>query len=84
MENWGMGLETLADGFLYTTLTPIDHPLPMVSNMATASQPSQLAYHKKTTYLTRPLPDCRQGHRRRLRGRGPRHGHPAPGQPAHL
>ena len=32
MENWGMGLQTLADGFLYTTLTPIDHPLPMVSN----------------------------------------------------
>ncbi|KAH6631350.1 hypothetical protein F5144DRAFT_215435 [Chaetomium tenue] len=31
MENWGMGLETLAEGFLYTTLTPIDHPLPMIA-----------------------------------------------------
>jgi hypothetical protein len=31
MENWGMGLETLPAGFFYTTVTPVDHPLPMVS-----------------------------------------------------
>ncbi|KAK3290484.1 uncharacterized protein B0H64DRAFT_59445 [Chaetomium fimeti] len=31
MENWGMGLETLAAGFLHTTLTPLDHPLQMIA-----------------------------------------------------
>ncbi|KAH6857042.1 hypothetical protein B0I37DRAFT_89150 [Chaetomium sp. MPI-CAGE-AT-0009] len=31
MENWGMGLETLSAGFMYTTLTPLDHPLPMIA-----------------------------------------------------
>jgi hypothetical protein len=30
MENWAMCLETLPAGFFYTTLTPLDHPLPMV------------------------------------------------------
>ena len=31
MENWAMSLETLPAGFFFTTLTPLDHPLPMVS-----------------------------------------------------
>jgi hypothetical protein len=31
MENWGMSLETLPAGFFYTTVTPVDLSLPMVS-----------------------------------------------------
>ncbi|KAL2267871.1 hypothetical protein VTJ83DRAFT_5148 [Remersonia thermophila] len=31
MENWAMGLETLAQGFFFTTLTPPDRPLSMVA-----------------------------------------------------
>jgi uncharacterized protein YbjT (DUF2867 family) len=30
MENWGMALETLPQGFFFTTLTPLDYGLPMV------------------------------------------------------
>ncbi|KAK4118849.1 NAD(P)-binding protein [Parathielavia appendiculata] len=31
MENWATALETLPQGFFFTTLTPLDHALPMIA-----------------------------------------------------
>lgn len=31
MENWATSLETLPAGFFFTTVTPVDRPLSMVS-----------------------------------------------------
>ncbi|KAL1839881.1 hypothetical protein VTJ49DRAFT_1016 [Mycothermus thermophilus] len=37
MENWAMSLETLPQGFFFTTLTPLDRVLPMVAIQDIAS-----------------------------------------------
>lgn len=77
MENWGTGLETLPAGFFFTTLTPLDNAIPMVSKQLQTRG-------EDFSKLTGHAADRNPGHRLHGRGRAPRHGHDSALQPPHL